>query len=81
RRSWILIIPILSACGEAAPVRAAHEAEQRLIILEATSPTDAELCGAKRAVAAAWLNALDKEKYEMAKITADIACVNAQYRG
>jgi len=51
-------------------------AEKRLAIVQQSGSMD-DQCRASREVEAAWLKALNTEKYKFAKLVADVACRRA----
>lgn len=69
-----LILTALTGCSDPAA-----DAERELAIIEKTHASNDELCKAKRKVADAYLKAQDSYKYEQAKVSANLACFDAQY--
>lgn len=67
---------VLTSC-DSPEVREAHRAEQRLALVKANAIDKDEICAASRAVADAWLKALDAHKYQFAKLDADSTCLEA----
>jgi hypothetical protein len=61
-------------------VRAAEQAEQRYKIVKASGSLR-EACAAATAVRDAWLAALEKGKYQLASVTANLECNAAQLYG
>lgn len=53
-------------------------AEKRLRMIEHTDPSLEEQCRARRAVAEAYLNEGDFEKYEFWDMSADVSCNHAE---
>lgn len=71
------VAAVLLAGCESKEVRAAHDAEKRAAMVYRSTGSKDDRCAAKREVAAAWLAAMDEEKYRMARIDADLACNDA----
>ena len=77
RRLWLLSLLALGGCGQTEVERA----EKELQILEQTTPQDEDaLCRAKQKVADAYLHAQIADKFEKAKLYADITCQSASQR-
>lgn len=69
----VVALASLSACSD--PVK---EAKRELEIVESTGGSKDEVCAASRKVADAYLKAHEAKEYEVARLSADIRCMNAQ---
>lgn len=56
---------------------AGDKAEQRLALVRQSGGSKDDICAAAREVAGAYLRALDRSKYPLAKVEADTACIAA----
>lgn len=63
----------VSACSNSA-----QDAERELEIVQQSGGSLDEICAAKRKVADAYLKAQDADKFQIAKSSADMACLDAQ---
>lgn len=66
---------LLVACSST--TSEAEQAEKEYNMIKASGASSDELCQARRKVADAWLKTLDKDKYQMAKLEADLDCNQA----
>ena len=72
---WLLILAVLLVgCGKSP----GEKAESDYNFIAAHGATPQEKCTAKRAVAEAWRQEQNAQKYDWAKLEADIACNAAQ---
>jgi hypothetical protein len=77
-RSWAIAAAALLLTGcDSTTVTAAKDAETQARMVERNGGSTAEQCTAKKAVADAWLKALDESKYRSAKTDADLTCNRA----
>lgn len=69
-----LIVGLLSACGPTP----AQKAEQDYDFIRANGGSDDEICQAARKIQKAYREAQDANKYQLARVTADIDCQRAE---
>ena len=77
RAIGLIVALLATSCGEEPKVRAAHEAERKLQIVQSAHGSEEEQCAAKREVERAWLDAMNEQEYRDAKLQADLVCQNA----
>jgi hypothetical protein len=65
----------LGSCNS--PRSQAEQAEKEFNLLKESGASSAELCQAHQRVAQAWLKTLDKSKYQLAKVEAELDCNRA----
>lgn len=73
----VLISILLVVAGCSSANSEAEQAQKEYNLLKASGATSDELCQAHQKVAQAWLKALDKDKYQFAKVEADLDCNQA----
>lgn len=69
-----LLFPLLALCACSSGIK---DAEERLAIVKKSGDKQA-ICREQRAVQEAYLRAKDQTGYDVAKVSADLACADAQ---